>query len=99
MTLFIVYKITARHQLLEDTIEVRKEETESYNMAIYLNNCLTPIFLSALVLETASFYLYTNKVSMKKRFYLSFRIFIPLDLMFDNFKLKNAGFYCKLKSH
>ena len=48
--------------MLEDTIGVREEETESYNMAIYLNNCLTPIFLAALTLEMASFFLYTNLV-------------------------------------
>ena len=40
----------------------RQDETEAYNKAQYLNNCLTPIFLTALVLETASFYFYTNKV-------------------------------------
>ena len=42
----------------------REDETEAYNKAQYLNNCLTPIFLTALVLETASFYLYTNMVAI-----------------------------------
>ena len=41
----------------------REDETEAYNRAQYLNNCLTPIFLTALVLEAASFYLYTNVVT------------------------------------
>ena len=41
----------------------RDDETEAYNRAQYLNNCLTPIFLTALVLEAASFYLYTNVVT------------------------------------
>ena len=43
---------------------VRRDETEAYKKAQYLNNCLTPIFLTALVLETASFYLYTNMVAI-----------------------------------
>ena len=41
----------------------RDDEIEAYNRAQYLNNCLTPIFLAALVLETASCYLYTNMVT------------------------------------
>ena len=41
----------------------RDDETKAYNRAQLLNNCLTSIFLAALVLETASFYLYTNMVS------------------------------------
>ena len=41
----------------------REDETEAYNKAQYLNNCLTPIFLTALVLEAASFYFYTNMVT------------------------------------
>ena len=41
---------------------MRKDETESYNMAVYLNNLLTPIILTALILEMASFFLYTNLV-------------------------------------
>ena len=48
----------------------RDDETEAYNKAQYLNNCLTPIFLTALVLEAASFYFYTNKatiISIHKR--------------------------------
>ena len=50
---------------MEDTIGVREDEIESYNMAIYLNNCLTPIFLAALTIEMASFFLYTNMVKQK----------------------------------
>ena len=60
-----VHKIAAKHKLLEDTITIRDDETESYNMAIYLNNLLTPIFLTALTLEMASFFLYSNLVSTK----------------------------------
>ena len=41
----------------------RNDEIEAYNTAQYLNNCLTPIFLTSLVLEAASFYLYTNMVA------------------------------------
>ena len=41
----------------------RDDETEAYNKAQYLNNCLTSIFLVALVLEAASFYFYTNMVT------------------------------------
>ena len=49
--------------MLEDTVMAREDETEAYNRAQYLNNCLTPIFLTALALEAASFYLYTNVVT------------------------------------
>ena len=42
----------------------REDETEAYNKAQYLNNCLTPIFLTSLVLEAASFYFYMNKVTI-----------------------------------
>ena len=49
--------------MLEETVLARDDETEAYNRAQYLNNCLTPIFLTALVLEAASFYLYTNVVT------------------------------------
>ena len=59
----LVHKITERHQLLEQTILPRDDETETYKRAQYLNNCLTPIFLTALVLETVLFYLYTNMVN------------------------------------
>ena len=48
--------------MLEETVLPREDETEAYNRAMYLNNCLTPIFLTSLVLETASFFLYTNMV-------------------------------------
>ena len=41
----------------------REDETEAYNRAMYLNNCLTTIFLTSMVLETASFFLYTNMVT------------------------------------
>lgn len=41
----------------------RDDEIEAYNRAHYLNNCLTPIFLTTLVLEAASFFLYTNMVT------------------------------------
>ena len=41
----------------------REDEIEAYNRAMYLNNCLTPIFLTSMVLETASFFLYTNMVT------------------------------------
>ena len=41
----------------------RDDEIDAYNRAHYLNNCLTPIFLTSLVLEAASFYLYTNMVA------------------------------------
>ena len=58
----LVYNISARHQLLEATIGVRQEETDSYEMVTYLNNRLTPIYLTALVLETATFFLYLNMV-------------------------------------
>ena len=54
--------------MLEETVLARKDETEAYKMAQYLNNCLTPIFLTALVLETASFYLYTNMVTVNRIF-------------------------------
>ena len=64
--LTLVHKIDARHQLLEDTITVRDDETESNNMATYLNKYLTPIFLAALILEVTSFFLYINLV--KKMF-------------------------------
>ena len=50
--------------MLKKTVMARKDETEAYNRAQYLNNCLTPIFLTALVLEAASFYLYMNKVTI-----------------------------------
>ena len=60
---FLVHNITARHQLLEETVLPREDETEAYNMAIYLNICLTPTFLTFMVLETASFFLYTNVVT------------------------------------
>jgi len=59
-----VYNITERHQLLEETVLAREDETEAYNRAQYLNNCLTSIFLTALVLEAASFYFYMNKVKI-----------------------------------
>ena len=68
----LVHKIAARHQLLVDTLTVRDDETESDNMATYLNNCLTPIFLTALMLEITSFFLYINLV--KK--YLLFHILL-----------------------
>ena len=42
----------------------REDEIEAYNRAQYLNNCLTPIFLTALVLEAASFFFYTNRVTI-----------------------------------
>ena len=58
----LVYNISARHQLLETTIGVRQEETDSYEMVTYLNNRLTPIYLTALFLETATFFLYLNMV-------------------------------------
>ena len=58
----LVYNISARHHLLEATIGVRQEEKDSYEMVTYLNNCLTPIYLTALVLETATFFLYLNMV-------------------------------------
>ena len=58
----LVYNISARHQLLETTIGVRQEEKDSYEMVTYLNNRLTPIYLTALVLETATFFLYLNMV-------------------------------------
>ena len=73
--LTLVHKIDARHQLLEDTITVRDDETESYNMAIYLNNCLTPIFLAALILEMTSFFLYINLVKKHILFSLLILIF------------------------
>ena len=63
----LVHKITARHQLLKDTITVRYDETESYNMAIYLHNLLTPIFLTFIILEMATFFLYTNLVTKSSR--------------------------------
>ena len=59
---FLVNNITARHHLLEATIGVRLEEIDSYEMVTYLNNRLTPIYLTALVLETATFFLYLNMV-------------------------------------
>ena len=59
----LVHKITERHQLLEETVSAREDETEAYNRVQYLNNCLTPIFLTALFLEAASFYFYTNTVT------------------------------------
>jgi hypothetical protein len=62
-----VHKITERHQLLEETILPREDETEAYNRAHYLNNCLTPIFLTALVLETVLFYFYTNMMHPWKK--------------------------------
>ena len=58
----LVYNISTRHHLLEATIGVRQEEIDSYEMVTYLNNCLTPIYLTALVLETATFFLYLNMV-------------------------------------
>ena len=54
----LVYNISARHQLLETTIGVRQEEKDSYEMVTYLNNCLTPIYLTALILETATVFFY-----------------------------------------
>ena len=60
---FLVHKITERHKLLVETILPREDETEAYKRAHYLNNCLTPVFLTALVLETLLFYLYTNMVN------------------------------------
>ena len=50
--------------MLEETVMVRDDETKAYNRAQFLNNCLTSIFLAALVLETALFYLYTNMVTL-----------------------------------
>ena len=58
----LVYNISARHHLLEATIGVRQEEIDSYEMVTYLNNHLTPIYLTALVRETATFFLYLNMV-------------------------------------
>ena len=58
----LVYNISARHHLLEATIGVRQEEKDSYEMVTYLNNRLTPIYLTALVLETATFFLYLNMI-------------------------------------
>ena len=58
----LVYNISARHHLLEATIGVRQEETDSYEMVTYLNNRLTPIYLTALILETSTVFLYLNMV-------------------------------------
>ena len=55
--------------MLEETVLPREDETEAYNRAMYLNNCLTPIFLTSLVLETASFFLYTNMVTQTVMFF------------------------------
>ena len=59
---FSVHKISERHQLLRATISSRQEENDSYEMVTYLNNCLTPIFLTALCLEILFFYVYNNMV-------------------------------------
>ena len=66
----LVHKITERHQLLEETVLARDDEIEAYNRALYLNNCLTPIFLTSLVLEAASFFLYTNMVTQTILIYI-----------------------------
>ena len=50
----------------------RDDEIDAYNRAHYLNNCLTPIFLTTLVLEAASFFLYTNMVTQTILNYLIF---------------------------
>ena len=60
---YLVHKITERHQLLEETVLARDDETDAYNMAHHLNYYFTPIFLTSLVLETVSFFLYTNMVT------------------------------------
>ena len=49
--------------MLKKTVMARKDETEAFNRAQLLNNCLTSIFLAALFLEAASFYFYTNMVT------------------------------------
>ena len=59
---FKVKKISERHQLLRETISTRQDENDSYEMVTHLNNCLTPIFLTALCLEILLFYIYTNMV-------------------------------------
>ena len=58
---------------------MREDEIESYNMALYLNKCLTPIFLAALTLEMASFFLYTNLVRKSTTFLPELRIMSLLD--------------------
>ena len=58
-----VHKISERHQLLRETISTRQDENDSYDMVTYLNNCLTPIFLTALWLEILLFYIYINMVT------------------------------------
>ena len=66
-------------------MEERNDETEAYNMALHLNNCLTPIFLTSLVLEAASFYLYTNMVAqiiLKYSNLIIFFTFLILYLIF-----------------
>lgn len=60
--IILVHNITSRHQLLVETIGVRDEERESYEMINYLHSVLTPIFLTSLFLETAFFFIYTNLV-------------------------------------
>ena len=62
LRLYLVQNITTRHKLLEATITERKDEQDSYKMAKYLNNSLTPIFLTLLFLEAASYLLYLNQV-------------------------------------
>ena len=69
---------------------MRDDETESYNMAIYLNNCLTPIFLSAIILEIASFFLYTNLVKSQKLFKIYF-----LKLVIRNYSILDLNLAIK----
>ena len=60
--LSLVHKIKIRHNFLEATITERQDEEKAYDTAKYLDNCLTPIFLTLLFLETASYFVYLNQV-------------------------------------
>ena len=77
---FEVYKINERHQLLEETVEERNDETEAFNRVLNLNNCLTPIFLTSLVLEAAFFFLYTNMVTQTVLKYLVLDLLLSIDI-------------------
>ena len=54
----------ARHELLQMTIGVRKDEIVSYNMAHYLPIMMTTVVVLTSLLGVASFLLYNLKVGL-----------------------------------
>ena len=55
----------ARHELLQMTIGVRKEEVDSFNIAHFLPIVMTTAVVLTSLLGFASFLLYNYKVGLK----------------------------------